>query len=307
MDSQNPSFINFLHLNINSVSSKLDHLLNDINIFKPHIISLQETKLLKNSHFDIPGYTIFRKDISNRQGGVLIAVIHWLNAFNITDTIFDNLQFLEISIPLLNNDRINVITYYNPPPGKAPDQAAILRCKENKTILLGDLNVHHTIFGCTKTTSIGRDFLNIIENNNLHILNTDTKTRTDPRYGSQELLDYVISNNSTAKKLHNLQIIDTIDYSDHHIIFCNLKLSTRIKSNIYYRSPKNTNWDNFHCGVENDIVNLATPSLFPLTSLHHFDILAHKLSAIILKNFNTSCPLKNVTSKTGRSLMTSLA
>ena len=132
-----------------------------------------------------------------------------------------------------------------PPPGKAPDQAAILRCKENKNILLGDLNVHHTIFGCTKTTPIGREFLNIIENNNLHILNTDTKTRTDPRYGSQELLDYVISNNSTAKKLHNLQIIDTIDYSDHHIIFCNLKLSTRIKINNYYRSPKNTNWDQF--------------------------------------------------------------
>lgn len=103
------SFWNILHLNFNSIIPKLEQLLNNIDTFKPEIISIQETKLSNNTHLDIPGYNIFRKDISNNQGGIHIAVKNNIPAVNITDPKFNSIQFLEIHIFSI---KVNIIYYH---------------------------------------------------------------------------------------------------------------------------------------------------------------------------------------------------
>ena len=111
MDSSTSGSISILHLNINSITPKLELLKSDIHTFQPSVISIQETKLSPSSHLDLPGYNIFRKDLSKVQGGILLAVKNNIPAVNITDNAFDHLQFLEILIPNKNSD-IKIITYY---------------------------------------------------------------------------------------------------------------------------------------------------------------------------------------------------
>ena len=53
-----------MHWNPNSIKNKYYEFLNFINVNKPDLISLNETKINNNNEFFIPNYKIIRKDRS---------------------------------------------------------------------------------------------------------------------------------------------------------------------------------------------------------------------------------------------------
>ena len=61
--------LTIMHLNINSVRNKLDLLNYYINILNPNIILLNETKINSNMGLLIPGFNIFRHDVTSAKGG----------------------------------------------------------------------------------------------------------------------------------------------------------------------------------------------------------------------------------------------
>ena len=148
-----PLSVKFLHLNINSILPKLSLLVDLISNHSPDIISLNETKLNTTSHLSIPGYEIFRHDISRSKGGVLIAVKNNLNATLISDSNLTNNQTVEILIHN-NNTHLHIISYYSP-PSEPISPVIIQKCSNQNTILLGDLNAHNMLFGSSKTSAKG--------------------------------------------------------------------------------------------------------------------------------------------------------
>lgn len=220
--SLSPS-VKFLHLNINSILSKLSLLLNLIAIHSPDIISLNETKLNINSHLNIPGYQIFRKDVSRSKGGVLIAVKNILKTTLLSNPTQPNNQSIEIIIER-NNRPLHIISYYSPP--REPISPAIIqKCSNKNTILLGDLNAHNIIFGSSKTSEKGKALLEICDIHNLTIINQNTKTRLNPINNNTELLDYAITSNDLATKTHSVQILEDDLISDHFPLLFELEIT----------------------------------------------------------------------------------
>ena len=59
--------------NSNGIQAKKESLKENINHFKPSVITLQETKLRKQGTIKLPGYQIFEKVRSGHGGGLLTA------------------------------------------------------------------------------------------------------------------------------------------------------------------------------------------------------------------------------------------
>ena len=83
--------LHFCHLNVNSLSSKIDELRDITNYIKPAILGITESKLdssVTNAEVNINGYSIIRND-RNRNGGGVACYIRNDLCFNIKN-IFSN-------------------------------------------------------------------------------------------------------------------------------------------------------------------------------------------------------------------------
>ena len=99
--------------NVASISKKRDSLNALIDIFKqPSCITLQETKLGKQSQFKIENYEVFQKNRNSQGGGILTAIDPSLNPLIISE---ENLSAEILTVQLdLNGHPLRVINGYSP-------------------------------------------------------------------------------------------------------------------------------------------------------------------------------------------------
>ena len=95
--------LHFLHLNINSITTKIDQLRYIAQKSEASVIGISESKIDKtflNGEIQIDGYEIERKDRNRRGGGVVCYIKNNLN-FNIREDFGDKIEklFLDILLP----------------------------------------------------------------------------------------------------------------------------------------------------------------------------------------------------------------
>ena len=90
----------------------MDSLVKNINTFKPGVIFIQETKLLRKGQLKLPEYCIFEVIRANQQGGYLLTAVHQ----NLQPVLIfedDNLEILVIQTVIGEND-CRLINAYGP-------------------------------------------------------------------------------------------------------------------------------------------------------------------------------------------------
>jgi len=147
---QKNSNLNFLHLNINSISGKLFeiHSLLDLNTFD--IIFLQETKLGSedsDSFLQHNDYSLLRRDRDRNGGGIIVYIRKTIDVvFEFIEPEKSKFEFLLFSI-LVNNKKLNFIYGYNPQFKLSKNFLERLNSlvieqnfNKNNTFILGDFN-----------------------------------------------------------------------------------------------------------------------------------------------------------------------
>ena len=99
--------------NANGIQFKKESLQQNINLFKPTVITLQETKLRSMGKFKLPGYQVFEKIRSGFGGGLLTAVDEKLLPVLISTGKNDNSEIIVVQVEAQNNN-IRIINAYGP-------------------------------------------------------------------------------------------------------------------------------------------------------------------------------------------------
>ena len=109
--------LHFLHINVNSLLSKIDKLRDIVGHTKPAILGITESKLdgsATNQEVNISGYSILRND-RNRNGGSVACYIRSNICFNSRNIFSNSIEhiFFDLLIPKMKPILIGI--FYRPP------------------------------------------------------------------------------------------------------------------------------------------------------------------------------------------------
>lgn len=210
-----------LQWNCRSVVPKKSDLIYMINKHKISIVALSETWLKSGFLFGIPGFTCLREDRTDDYAGVAILVKN-------------TISFQRLSLPSHNLDDINVIgiklssgisiisTYIPHPSSDIFDNEIVplITAIKSPFLLLGDFNSHHRSWGCGITDNNGNNFLDIIDQHNLCILNTGIPTRRTKPGEKASAVDLSICNPGLASAITWFRLNSTFGSDHFPLIMC---------------------------------------------------------------------------------------
>lgn len=204
------------------------------DILNHDIICLSETWLNSShpsSHYQIPNYTLLRKDrgMSSRGGGLAIYIKNSI-AFNFAHISLPKTECLSVEINS-KQSKICIILVYNPPSSNTLIADDLERLFESRkfhepTIVLGDFNIDWL-----KKSPLKKNVETLMSLNGLRqLVNEPTRVTTT----TKTLIDLVFSNSENF--IDQLQILKT-DISDHFAVRFNLKYETK-QSFGYYKTQR---------------------------------------------------------------------
>ena len=183
----------------------------------PDVICVEETFLkdqIQSPKLD--GYNIIRKDcLSNERGGLAIYIKVGLN-FNVLDVAeIPNIEIQGIEINTLNG-HLKIFNSYITPSLKFKKEDIQRIFPHKRSILVGDLNAHNKLWGCSETNFRGKIIEEILIENNLVVLNTGQATHiTSNQSNTHSVIDLSISSQDVALNArHN--VINSNMGSDHY-------------------------------------------------------------------------------------------
>ena len=206
--------IKILQFNINGLQTKIKELRQTIHDSNIDIVCLQETFLKTGKELKIPGYTIIRKDRSEKKGGLAIIIKNSLKFLEIANN--NEIEYQEIKI-FLQNQQINLLNFYISPTTTIDyTNLETLFKNHTKSLIIGDFNAHNTIWGSTHTDARGKTIETLIDQNNLILLNTGQPTHFQSN-ANPSVLDLSISTINISSKIH-WNICNNSMGSDHQPI-----------------------------------------------------------------------------------------
>ena len=265
--------------NADSIRPKLmelcDHLLNsDINI-----LAVPESKLWKTDKTpSIEGYTTIRKHQNNILGGSLLLFIQ-------TDIVFEKLhsfekagmEILSIRIKATKSSWLDLYNVYLPNTSTQHNLFDPSLIKPGPcSLLLGNLNGHSQMWDLLQPQDQrGDKILDWILDNDLHILNDGSATRTSQITGNDSTPDISLCGSNWSVKT-SWRLAEPIGNSNHLPIIIELNHKICYKP-VIPRSARwrrnSVDWSSFTKEVESKMSNLPNiPNLFIRVS-HFNDIL----------------------------------
>ena len=141
--------LHFVHLNINSLPSKIEELRHITKNTNSAIIGLSKTKLDKtifDSEVSIPNYSLIRKDL-NRKGGGVACYIRSDICFDSQNYISDKIENISFDLSLPKTKPISIAILYKPPSdNRFLDYLSkglnYLNLMENDLFILGNTNIN---------------------------------------------------------------------------------------------------------------------------------------------------------------------
>lgn len=235
----------------------LSHLLFNNNI---HIAAISETWLDANSQFKINGFNVFCRDRPDSYGGVAILTHKSIKA-QLGDFQILNSGIEVVHVKLHNYYLLeNILAIYCPPSVRTnyADCNHIFSSFYKKSIIVGDLNAHHTNWSC-KTDSRGIQVLDSLIDNRFIILNNGNTTRIKLVNGvlHQSSPDLSLATSDIAIKF-NWHVLNETLGSDHSIIQlsseCRMNNSSFIKGNY-----KRADWSSYRDCLQELYTKLLIP------------------------------------------------
>ena len=213
------------HLNIQSISNKLDLLKDFLVKNEIDIMCLNETFLTKKKLIKIQNYKIIRRDRDGRGGGVAILIHESIN-FSKVDLCASSEEYVAVSIKVdsVLCDLL-LVSYYNPPLIKINKKFlnSIFNTSQN-VLLIGDLNAHHQLWRGCRNDAAGKVVFNQIMEKDLVVLNDESHTYNPIHRVSKSIIDLAISTISVADRITDFKVSDEL-HSDHLSVILNLKYS----------------------------------------------------------------------------------
>ena len=127
----------------------------------------------------------------------------------------------------------------------------------DKYIIGGDFNIHHELWGSKHSSSKGTQFVNVLNQSNLNLLNKQTPTREDPSTFTQSAIDLTLVTTNIPKvdwSVH--QHNHNPSFSDHFNIFISVPLNSHPDDKIYHSTwnlCSNTKWKKFRNKLESNL------------------------------------------------------
>ncbi|UYV65721.1 hypothetical protein LAZ67_3005236 [Cordylochernes scorpioides] len=225
---------------------------------KIQIIALQETKLNEKYNLKYKNYNILRKDRNKEGGGLafLIKNLYYENiAINIPNT--SDLEAQGIKVYLSQNKTINIFNMYHPPNNKLIDDGTMAQFLTDNTIIVGDLNAKHQLWGCSMPNPRGKILSNIFDDNAFMCLNDGNPTHHSYSYNTAQALDISFSSPDIFHKC-KWQILKIIG-SDHLPIL--IEISTKTKTSSIkekFWNFKKANWNLYQKNTNEDFRKAPT-------------------------------------------------
>ena len=223
--------LHMIHLNINSVLSKIDELRVVAKKSKAAVIGVTESKLdatVLDGEVNIDGYEVIRSD-RNRHGGGVACYVRNDISFNVRRDFSDEIENIVFDMLLPKTKPILVGILYRPPDqSKFLDKLSTAISRSNtfdnqEVYILGDLNINLI----NKQKHIPNGIKRYKEFCSLYGLEQLISTPTRVTMNSSSILDHILTN--STDRVSQSGVIDT-GLSDHQLIYCTRKI-TRTKFN----------------------------------------------------------------------------
>jgi ribonuclease HI len=296
-----------LQINVNRSLPTTEHVLQlaiELNI---SILAIQEPWTIKDNtttSFRSINHSSFRQVLPNYGSFRPRVIFYILNNINITlapnspqdpDCII--IDIAEYNIQLIN---IYNATYPNIPnstitllrPGIIPNLLA------NKTILLGDFNIHHPWWDPLAQPSPNSDILlDLIENYNLSLLNNPGEgTFYRPNMATPSVLDLTFASQGIVNKIEDWQILPDLG-SDHFgvlftIIIANNNISTSSSRSRF--DTKRADWKLFKSWLKTQFLEFEFKPGFSYPT-PDLDYLGELFTSTILEAANKAIPRISIT------------
>ncbi|UYV81538.1 hypothetical protein LAZ67_20001475 [Cordylochernes scorpioides] len=220
--------------------------------------NFKETKLNKKYNLKYKNFNILRKD-RNKEGGGLAFLIKNLYyediAINIPNT--SDLEAQGIKVYLNQNKTINIFNMFNPPNNKLIDDGTMAQFLTDNTIIVGDLNAKHQLWGCSTPNPRGKILSNLFNDNAFMCLNDGNPTQHSSSYNTAQALDISFSSPDIFHKC-KWQILRSIG-SDHLPIL--IEISTKTKTSSIkekFWNFKKANWNLYQQNTNEDFRKAPT-------------------------------------------------
>ena len=205
-----------LQWNVQGIRNKKDEILEMVDQYKVNIIFVQETKLADYVNFNIPGYSVVRKDGTyNRtsHGGVAIFIHDSMPC----DVVNLQTPIQEIAVRAKLRTTVTICNIYS--PGSQELNCHLLediyQQLPQPMIILGDFNAHYTIRGSEYINSKERKVDQFV-NHNIVIMNSGAPTRI---VGNTETAIYLTICTAPIEALFHWRVAESPGDSDHCPIF----------------------------------------------------------------------------------------
>lgn len=213
-------YFNIFLWNGQSVRSRQQQLKSFLHSNPVDVMLLNETWFRNTDNIKFPGYNVERVDRGDGYGGVAVLVS---NSLAYTPLSYENVNFnrdIELCGIHLTDLDINVITIYKPPDVRTTrtDWQNILSKFTTRTIVAGDFNAHHRMWGSARDDSLGNVIVDTLEDLNLILLNDGSPTRVTKPGRNQSAVDLsLLSSDLVAKS--SWSVLSENLGSDHYMSF----------------------------------------------------------------------------------------
>ncbi|UYV62457.1 hypothetical protein LAZ67_2000678, partial [Cordylochernes scorpioides] len=176
-------------------------------------------------------------------------------AINIPNT--SDLEAQGIKVYLNQNKTINIFNMYHPPNNKLIDDGTMAQFLTDNTIIVGDLNAKHQLWGCSTPNPRGKILSNLFDDNAFMCLNDGNPTHHSYSYNTAQALDISFSSPDIFHKC-KWQILKSIG-SDHLPIL--IEISTKTKTSSIkekFWNFKKANWNLYQQNTNEDFREAPT-------------------------------------------------
>lgn len=273
--------LTIIHSNIRHLYSSRTELTQLCNDLTPDIVALNETCLNHSDKFTMPGYTIYRKDRNRRGGGVAIFCKDTLPCtIHPAPPQFNNTEHLTIKIHI-HNFPIYLTSIYLPPNHDLPIPLLNYLNSFHKSIIIGDLNTHHTHFGDIFTNRSGTQ-LNLFLQNSPYRLIPTGPTRLPDNDNQHNLTtpDKLLVSHILTNKIIDTDILEPLN-SDHCPIRLQLAtpdwIPTTCNTPLTVFKYHRADWEHFK-HLLTELLPTPLPNITDLNSLIDADNILQKVT-----------------------------
>ncbi|UYV81392.1 hypothetical protein LAZ67_20001039, partial [Cordylochernes scorpioides] len=210
----------------------------------------------KNPVVDYPSNDSEDGQTRTRSGRIVKPNLYYEDiAINIPNT--SDLEAQGIKVYLSQNKTINIFNMYHPPNNKLIDSGTMAQFLTDNTIIVGDLNAKHQLWGCSMPNPRGKILSNLFDDNAFMCLNDGNPTHHSYSYNTAQALDISFSSPNIFHKC-KWQILKSIG-SDHLPIL--IEISTKTKTSSIkekFWNFKKANWNLYQQNTNEDFRKAPT-------------------------------------------------